>query len=513
MDKSELYKKAYKIRDASALHENSAKRVGSMLVEIIDNLADFDVISKLLDAFAAELAKYKSYFTPIDNDGNAVDSLSQAVALKAALGLFSDQFLASTGKVYAFGGAEFGDFIAGLYTGTGAAVDKDGNAEVQSLKVRSYLEVLELIINRLSAIEGDQLLTEADTIERVEKISNTVYGLYLRSKWDGYFTAISEGSVLKGIINTLAGGSGTYYTAWSRVNSVNAALNYIEVTVYPGDEVPGGTNFPPCEMMNIARWGHQTDPKRQSCLYLSSTEGRIVRLVNVTKPIIDESNYGFVLGDLPQGLVDNASLIPGRDYIYVQGLVSSQILHVDSTGKPAPTYVDRGQWVAGESYYSGDVNPATEVYEVSDVWYLGCKWRCMKTGTADSPRYDSTAWAFIEGNPDFSVRFDVGDYVLLDPDDFTLPLNVIAQLHNQDVTDTIADTDIEWTRYSEDAQGNPRTASDNTWAISHAGTGKSITLTPADLDLTGMGLPKKMIFTATVTLKDGKTVTADFAYL
>lgn len=513
MDKSELYKKAFQIRDASGFHENTAKRVGSMLVDIIDKLTDFDVISRLLDAFAKELEKISEYFIPIDASGTAVDTLAEAVALKAALGVFSPNFLATTGKTYAYGGAEFGSFIAGLYTGTGGAVDKDGNAEFQSLRVRSFLEVLELIVNRLSAIEGDQLLTEADTVERVVKISDTVYGLYLRSKWDGYFTAISSGSVLKGIINTLAAGSGTYYTAWMRVNSVNTAANYIEVTMYPDNETPAGQNVPPCEMMNVARWGHQTDTKRQSCLYLSSTEGRIVRLTGVTKPIIDESNYGFVLGDLPAGLVNHPSAIPGRDYLYAQGIITSQILHVDRTGRPVAQFVDRGQWSASETYHFETVNPATGVLEISEVWHYGCKWRCMVDGTKDEPRYDSTAWAFLEGNPDFEVSFDAGDYVVLDPDDFTLPLNIIARMHNQDVTDSIAAVDVEWSRYSEDAQGNPRTASDNAWGIAHGSAGKGITLTPADLDLTGNGLPKTMIFKAAVTLHDGSVATASFTYI
>lgn len=423
------------------------------------------------------------------------------------------QGLTAIGSVIFKDGAHFGDFVAGLYTGTGAGVDRDGNMEVQSLRVRSYLEVLELLVNRLSAIEGDQLLTEADTIERVVHIEGDVYGLYLRPKWEGYFTAISEGSVLKGIINTLAQGSGTYYTAWSRVNSVNTALNYIEVSMYPDSEVPGGRNFPPCEMMNVARWGHQTDPRRQSCIYLSSTEGRIVRLTAVTRPIIDKSNYGLVLGEIPDGLVDDPNIIPGRDYLFAQGIITNQIIHVDRTGRPVATLVDRGPWQQGGKYLFETVNPDTDILETSTVWHYGCRWKCMSSGTTDEPTYKSTAWAFLEGNPYFTVRFDAGDHVVIDPDDFRLPLNIIAELYNRDVTADVADTDVEWSRYSEDAEGNPRTASDNAWAIAHAAAGKGLTLTPADLDLNGTGLPRTMVFRATVRFRDGHTSTADFAYL
>lgn len=428
-------------------------------------------------------------------------------------GFIDDHGDADLGHARLRDGAHFGDFVAGLYAGTGAGVDRDGNMEVQSLRVRSYLEVLELLVNRLSAIEGDQLLTEADTIERVVHIEGDVYGLYLRPKWEGYFTAISEGSVLKGIINTLAQGSGTYYTAWSRVNSVNTALNYIEVSMYPDSEVPGGRNFPPCEMMNVARWGHQTDPRRQSCIYLSSTEGRIVRLTAVTRPIIDKSNYGLVLGEIPDGLVDDPNIIPGRDYLFAQGIITNQIIHVDRTGRPVATLVDCGPWQQDGKYRFETVNPDTDILETSTAWHYGCRWKCMLDGTTDEPTYKSTAWAFLEGNPYFTVRFDAGDHVVIDPDDFRLPLNIIAELYNRDVTADVADTDVEWSRYSEDAEGNPRTASDNAWAIAHAAAGKGLTLTPADLDLNGTGLPRTMVFRATVRFRDGHTSTADFAYL
>ena len=400
------------------------------------------------------------------------------------------------------GGAEFGQFIKSLYAGEGAGIDAAGNAEFESVRVRSYFECLELIINRLSAIEGDQLLTEADTIERVEDLGDNCYGLYLKSKWDGYFTAQYPGNVLKGIINTLATGSGVYYTSWLRVNSVNTAANYIEVTLYPGEETPAGTNYPPCEMMKIARWGNQTDVTRQSCIYLSSTEGRIVRLTGVTKPIIDGTNYGASFGTLPEFLrALDLPIIEGQDYVYARGLIVQDIIRIDYRGKPIAEVVDRGQWAAGTAYYSGDLNEETGVYEISDVWYSGCKWRCAKTGTTTAPAWNNTDWAMVEGNPEFRVDFEDTDYIF-DPDRFALTLKIVAKLYNMDVTADILDNDVVWTRYSEDADGNERVASDQAWALKRAGAGKQIALTIADCDFNGY-VPKTIKFIATVTLRDG----------
>lgn len=400
------------------------------------------------------------------------------------------------------GGAQFGEFIKSLYAGKGAGIDELGNAEFESVRVRSYFECMELLINRLSAIEGDQILTEADTIESVDDLGDNCYGLHLRSKWEGYFTAQYPNNVLKGIINTLATGSGVYYTSWMRVNSVNTANNYIEVTLYPDSEVPAGTNYPPCEMMKIARWGNQTDTKRQSCIYLSSTEGRIVRLTGVTKPIIDTANYGATFGTLPEFLLAmDLPIIEGQDYVYARGLIVQDIIRIDYQGKPVSEIVDRGQWSATGDYYCEALNPTTGIYEISDVWYNGCKYRCAKTGTTTAPAWNNTDWAMVEGNPEFTVDFADTDY-LFDPDKFALTLTIIAKLYNMDITDDILDADVQWTRYSEDANGVERVASDNAWALKHAGAGKSIDLTVEDCDFNGY-VPKVLKFIATVTLRDG----------
>lgn len=400
------------------------------------------------------------------------------------------------------GGAQFGEFIKSLYAGKGAGIDELGNAEFESVRVRSYFECMELIINRLSAIEGDQILTEADTIESVDDLGDNCYGLHLRSKWDGYFTAQYPNNVLKGIINTLATGSGVYYTSWMRVNSVNTANNYIEVTLYPDSEVPAGTNYPPCEMMKIARWGNQTDTKRQSCIYLSSTEGRIVRLTGVTKPIIDTANYGATFGALPEFLLAmDLPIIEGQDYVYARGLIVQDIIRIDYQGQPVCEIIDRGQWSADADYYCKALNPTTGQYEISDVWYMGCKYRCAKTGTKTAPAWNNTDWAMIEGNPEFTVEFADTDYIF-DPDRFALTLTIIAKLYNIDITDDILDADVQWTRYSEDANGNERVASDTAWALKRANEGKSIDLTVADCDFNGY-IPKTLKFIATVTLRDG----------
>jgi hypothetical protein len=460
--------------------------------------AVYEQITEKVKAGYADVANDLTEDSPIRKQ-----FLSRLVDDVAKGNITFEQAIRVAGVSYMGGGAEFGEFIKSLYAGKGAGIDAKGNAEFESVRVRSYFECLELIINRLSAIEGDQLLTEADTIDSVDDLGDNCYGLHLRSKWDGYFTAQAVGNVLKGIINTLASGSGKYYTCWLRVNSVNTANNYIEVTAYPDEDTPAGKNYAPCEAMKIARWGNQTDTKRQSCIYLSSTEGRIVRLTGVTKPIVEASNYGATFGTLPEFLREmDLPIVEGQDYVYARGLIVQDIIRIDYQGRPVSEVIDRGQWDATANYYCEAINPDTGRYEISDVWYMGCKWRCAKTGTKTAPAWNNTDWAMVEGNPQFTVEFADTDYIF-DPDRFALTLTIIARLYNMDITDDILPADVQWTRYSEDAKGNERVASDNAWALKRANAGKSIDLTIADCDLNGY-MPRVLKFIAIVTLRDGQ---------
>ena len=162
----------------------------------------------------ASRAAYADLAGDVAEDSPINDRFLSKITADIAQGRITfQQGLTAIGLAVFKDGAHFGEFVKSLYAGKGAGIDAQGNAEVESLRVRSYFECLELIVNRLSAIEGDQLLTEADTIESVDDLGDGCFGLHLKSKWDGYFTAQAENNVLKGIINTLAQGSGKYYTS------------------------------------------------------------------------------------------------------------------------------------------------------------------------------------------------------------------------------------------------------------------------------------------------------------
>ena len=399
------------------------------------------------------------------------------------------------------GGVHFGEFASSLMNGTGGSIDGHGNAELETLRLRSALIVKELIYNRWSAQEGNTTFTEAGTIDAVKQEDDGTYTLTIRRRWEYDVTAFDEQDVCYGSVNDLAQGGGRYYDAWFRVLSVNRTANTLSVVFYPDDEVPGGQNYTPQVGMVVTRRGNATNTERQGFWYISSYEGCICFLDGVTKPILEERNYAIIIGKLKRlSLFDHLPINYLHSYVYCRGIAIQDLHRIDYQGTPVVTLNDRGFWSLEVAQSD---NPYTVGQETVDtVWHYGCRWRCLVTGTTDEPRYAATGWAMIEGNPNFTIdiesengwAFDGGQ--LTEDVPFTT-LTVTGTLYNRDVTAHILDDDISWTRDT----GN--VAEDNAWAIKKAAAGKSLPLVADDL---GLEFRQKGVcsFKCTATLRDGQ---------
>lgn len=399
------------------------------------------------------------------------------------------------------GGVHFGEFASSLMNGTGGSIDGHGNAELETLRLRSALIVKELIYNRWSAQEGNTTFTEAGTIDAVKQEDDGTYTLTIRRRWEYDVTAFDEQDVCYGSVNDLAQGGGRYYDAWFRVLSVNRTANTLSVVLYPDDEVPGGQNYTPQVGMVVTRRGNATNTERQGFWYISSYEGCICFLDGVTKPILEERNYAIIIGKLKRlSLFDNLPINYLHSYVYCRGIAIQDLLRIDFEGTPVVTLNDRGFWSLEVAQSD---NPYTVGQDTVDtVWHYGCRWKCLVTGTTDEPRYAATGWAMIEGNPAFTIDIDSSAGWAFDGGQLTedvpfTTLTVTGTLYNRDVTAHILDDDISWTRDT----GN--VAEDNAWAIKKAAAGKSLPLVADDL---GLEFRQKGVcsFKCTATLRDGQ---------
>nr|DAO08758.1 MAG TPA: tail protein [Caudoviricetes sp.] len=412
-------------------------------------------------------------------------------------------------------GATFGEFIQGMLFGTGGRIDELGNAEFESITSRSSIIAKELIVNRQTAMESNFVFTESGMVETVTEISaateggNVTYDLKLQKRWDNDFTAFKENDVVLASINTLTE-NGKYYDMWLRVLSVNTVTNTITVVCYPDDECPSKKNYPPCELARLIRWGNAVDEDRQSCWYISSSEGLLVWLDHVTKPIIDKTNYSLALGKLPDALSFLFQDFPTANKrdgaFYAKWMMAASFQQIDYQGNPIYTTRDRGVWslavAQGDNpYRNGDRT-------IDTVYYLGCKWQCLEDKTTKPPTYSSTAWAFVEGNPYFTLEmlssklwnFRLNDLMATNADGswkvFTT-LSVVGRLYNQDVTDSMVN--VVWTRETN----NP--TADNKWALYHANCGLSVDLTYEDLGGAAFKIGSAK-FRCEAQIKDGETM-------
>lgn len=412
-------------------------------------------------------------------------------------------------------GATFGEFIQGMLFGAGGRIDELGNAEFESITSRSSIIAKELIVNRQTAMESNFVFTESGMVKSVTEIpaategGNVTYDLKLQKRWGNDFTAFKENDVVLASINTLAE-NGKYYDMWLRVLSVNTVTNTITVVCYPDDECPSKKNYPPCELARLIRWGNAVDEDRQSCWYISSSEGLLVWLDHVTKPIIDKTNYSLAMGKLPDALSFLFQDFPTANKrdgaFYAKWMMAASFQQIDYQGNKIYTTRDRGVW-------SLDVAQGDNPYRNGDrtidtVYYLGCKWQCLEDKTTKPPIYSSTAWAFVEGNPYFTLEmqssklwnFRLNDLMATNADGswkvFTT-LSVVGRLYNQDVTDSMVN--VVWTRDS----GDP--TADNKWALSHADCGLSVDLTYEDLGGAAFKIGS-VTFRCDAEIKDGETM-------
>lgn len=518
------------------------------------------------------------------------DKLSR-VADDVALGRITfQQGLVSIGDAIFYQNLQSYGFTSGMDTGKGWKIDALGNLEVESIRVRSYIEASMYLINRIQAQEGDTVFSENDEIEYVQKdtVDDVVYyTLSLKEKWSGYFTAEAYGNIIQGRVNTLAAkaagvsdysetdtdyqqkdrGGNLFYTSWMRVvetvNDKNDTLdsaigeltnNQIRVVLYGDTDVPAQKNFEPCELMVIVRkgcvnYGDESDTElqesirqRQQVFYLSTTEGRIVKLIGVNKPILEEGNYGITLGTIPDfikgwdswsRLVEEHPHLVDRDYLYAQGIIYEDLVHVDIKGAPVPVTVEcTSDWIDGATasgtatddfgdtvdlpavrqgiYFNCGWNEKANQFERHIVRHTNGRWLCLQnqpvvsgeTKTYYEPKWNSPYWKLIDGDGHLTIEFSSSKGWSFRKGFMNTVVTPFLFYGNVDITDDVPAENWYWTRELETPTDESKVR-DTTWNAQHKGV-KSITLTDDDMDILWSNA-NKQVFTCHVTVNDGKS--------
>ena len=357
--------------------------------------------------------------------------------------------------------------LAGAVIGESGQIrlNPDGSIRCSRLTVEGSAIFSELVFNHQNVLEGDTYFTDRGIIEDVEYLGEGQYRLKLRKLYDNDRVTFHAYDVLKCSMNNLDTAR-TFRTSWMRVDSVSIDDNSIDVTLYDGEDVPGGVNYAPEAAARMIRWGNQIDKDRQQVFFISSEDGRFLFLQGVTKPILDDGNYSAFIG-LPPDLdcLRNLPINKRQPYIYARGLIVQDIIRVDYQGNPQYTARDRGTWDAETQYIHG-YDEEAQGFFIDRVWWGGCLWQAAveKPTVGCEPRYNNPDWACLLGGKNMSLEIvsTAGDSF---PAGKPWQTTLVASLWNAEMQ--ISDTEIgwdniSWQRISQDREG------DMAWNITHA---------------------------------------------
>lgn len=328
------------------------------------------------------------------------------------------------------------NYSDGLTTGAGARIDATGNAEFQSMAVRGFFRAAEYQINRIALSEGDVFHTENGLVKSAEQQPDGRWKVVLQERFQGDVTGFRAGDVLRGAYNSVgtSGGAAEIRTSWLRVEAVDAKAGTLTASLYADNQTPEGRNAPPVSLMRLARWGNTTDPERQSHIMESATDGRIVRRVKVSAPIVDGTQSdGFVVGKLPAWLREHfgAAVADASDYVFARGIITQNILRYTPAGRPLAERVDRGLWSASSHYFYEQQNPETGAFEISRVWHDGALYELARGGNGNTaPAANSTHWTLIQAKPKDGKDAPAQGVNLLDGTNFNTDTPIYASPRN-----------------------------------------------------------------------------------
>lgn len=320
-----------------------------------------------------------------------------AYSAKRALWEFANKQFPDTfkGKMTFDDGAQFGGFASGM-TGFGGIIDKKGNAEMQSLKLRGFLEVPELRYNRVEISMGDTWYAPSAGI--IESVDTTTQTITLKLE-EGEIGSPRVGDICMGIfhnLNTSENATADYDDGRGNRRFAGFATCYFRITEeldtttyktfkYQLRPVSGAypTQYHPAASMTFVGYGSFSNEDRQTSRYETRTYQRY--LTGVSDWEFSASNIAAQYGDLSNLSVFGINMTGYSAYL--NNIYMSGVIHQFTPGgEEVPTIIDRGVWSATETYNRND-----------DVYWNNGHWRCLVDGTKTEPGKDAEEWVYLGG--------------------------------------------------------------------------------------------------------------------
>lgn len=233
-------------------------------------------------------------------------------------------------KLYAF---MTYNFVSGAY-GSGASIDNNGDAEMNSLFVRQFISAPKFVFNEISVTKAEQWNTNGyGTIESVDTKKHII-SLHLEGNDYG---SLQVGDICRGIYADIDNVHGADKNTEGALDDCNFVLHKGFFTTYfyvkkiltseKGKFVfeygkRSEATPDPCAYMDFAQYGSFTDDKRQSSMYFSSRGNSYIEVLDgvcnwEVLPQNRVARYGWLSG-LALTKRDGSIVRPEGNGIYVQ---------------------------------------------------------------------------------------------------------------------------------------------------------------------------------------------------
>lgn len=304
-------------------------------------------------------------------------------------------------KLYAF---MTYNFVSGAY-GSGASIDNNGDAEMNSLFVRQFISAPKFVFNEISVTKAEQWNTNGyGTIESVDT-GKHIISLHLEGNDYG---SLQVGDICRGIYADIDNVHGADKNTEGALDDCNFVLHkgffttyfYVKkiITSEKGKFVfeygkRSEATPDPCAYMDFAQYGSFVDDKRQSSMYFSSRGNSYIEVLDgVCNWEIYPQNrvcrYGWLEGLAIQRR-DGSYIHPSGNGIFVQDNVYfggnveylGDILGLDDLKNEAKAYDvslsqyqsvitvdDMGNVING--LYTQDEGKATKQYRISTAVFV-----------------------------------------------------------------------------------------------------------------------------------------------
>lgn len=233
-------------------------------------------------------------------------------------------------KLYAF---MTYNFVSGAY-GSGARIDNNGDAEMNSLFVRQFISAPKFVFNEISVTKAEQWNTNGyGTIESVDT-GKHIISLHLEGNDYG---SLQVGDICRGIYADIDNAHGSDKNTEGALDDCNFVLHkgffttyfYVKkiITSEKGKFVfeygkRSEATPDPCAYMDFAQYGSFIDNKRQSSMYFSSRGNSYIEVLDgvcnwEVLPQNRVARYGWLSG-LALTKRDGSIVRPEGNGIYVQ---------------------------------------------------------------------------------------------------------------------------------------------------------------------------------------------------